>query len=146
MSYGAPFCRSIEPFLQNLKGLLDECARMGVSDFAAAVTAQAVYDDISGFVVYVPYGSDCERHTTEVKAAIDRVTALLQATPGASISLLRPDAAPPPEGDASFGIPTWVKYVLIAGVTVYGLSQVVQISKAVPRRRRMAGYRRRSRR
>lgn len=137
--FGTIFGEAIDPFLANLQALLVEAARCGVSDFPAVVSAQAVYDDVNGFVAYIPFiGNDLQRNIAEVQAAIASVTTVLQATPGAIINLPRPDAKPP----ATYGLPDWVVPVAIGAGVLYGLSV---ISSFVPRRR-VSGYRRRSKR
>lgn len=139
MSYGAPFCRGVEPLLANLKALLLEADAQGLGDWPAVAQARATYDDISGFVIYAPLiGTDCERHTAEVAAAIKKVTIVLAAIPGANTMVPRPDAVEP----EPYGVPTWAKFAVFG---VLGLAALHYLTPFVPRRR-MAGYRRRSRR
>ncbi len=136
MSYGAPFCRGVEPFLANLKAQLDAAAAGGLSGDPTAVSAQAVYDDISGFLVYIPFGSDCDRHTAEVVNAIARMKQLV-----GDIGLPRPDAEAPPEGNSSFGLPDWAKYAVFGVLGIAALHYLTPFFK--PARRRLAGRNRR---
>jgi hypothetical protein len=143
MSFGAPFCRGVEPFLANLKTLIAEANRVGVGDWQAATVAKAVYEDINGFVIYTPWGGtegDCARHTREVQAAIASISALLRGTPGASLAVPRPDAEVSSESEL---IPTWAK---VMGFGVMGLVALHYLTPYFAPRRRVAGYRRRSRR
>ncbi len=141
------FCRANEPFLANLKALLDEAERQGVSQFDAVVSAQAVYDDINGYLAFIPYfglGTDvCSQSVVELKQAADRVTIVLNAIPGANTSIPRPDA-PLPDPNSS-GIPMWVKGAVFAGLAIAGLHYVSPLIKGFAPRRRLAG-RNRSRR
>ncbi len=144
-NFGAPFCRGVEPFLANLKTLIDEADRLGVGTWPAAVSAKAVYEDIDGFIIYTPWGGadgDCARHTREVQAAIATISALLRATPGASLMVPRPDAVPSSEGEL---FPTWAKFAAFGILGVMALGYISPLIGLVPKRR-MAGYRRRSRR
>jgi len=146
MSFGALYCRGVEPFLANLKTLIAEADRVGVGDWQAAVIAKAVYEDINGFVLYTPWGgTDCARHAREVQAAIASISALLRGTPGASLAVPRPDAEP---SDAELiptipTIPTWAK---VMGFGVLGIAALYYLTPFFAPRRRVAGYRRRSRR
>ncbi len=147
--YGAMFCREIEPYLDNLKTLLKEAERQGVSNFDAVRSAQAVYDDISGFVLYVsnPFSSgpgDCERHTEEVQRAITRVTIVLDAIPGANLSVPRPDAQTPSPESRSGLFPAWTKFALFGILGVMALGYLSPLLGLVPQRK-LAGYRRKRR-
>jgi len=139
-NFGAPFCRGVEPFLANLQVLIASAESHGVGDWPAVVSARAVFEDIDGMVAYIPYvGTDCARHTTEVQRAIAQVQTVLNAIPGYNgTPLPRPDATPSDAGE----IPLWVK---IAGGGVLAVMLLHYITPFVPRRR-VAGYRRRSRR
>ncbi len=142
MSFGAPFCRGVEPFLDNLQALIAEADRLGVGGWPAAVSAKAVHEDISGFVIYTPFGGadgDCARHTREVQSAIESISALLRATSGASLAVPRPDAAPSSEGEL---FPTWVKFAAFGVLGVAALHYLSPLLGLVPRRR-LAAYRRR---
>lgn len=137
-------CHALEPLMANLRALLDECDALGISDFAAAVSAQGVYDsktDMLGFPkgVYIIPGS-CSNDIAEVQGAIGRVTALLQATPGASLNVPRPDALPP---DPDL-IPMWVKVMAFGVLGVAALAYISPLIGLVPRRR-LSGRNRRSR-
>jgi len=135
MSFGAPFCRGVEPFLANLKALLGEAARLELSTWPVVVSAQAVYDDIDGFLVYVPWaGDDCTRHTREVQAAITSLSAFLRSVPGASLNVPRPDVEPASEYEL---VPTWVK---LAGFGVLGIAALHYLTPFF-RSRRFAGRR-----
>lgn len=133
MNYGAPFCRAVEPYLANLKTLLAEAEANGVGDWPAIVSARAVYDDVDSFVAYVPlFGNDCERHTKEVQAAIEKVKIVLNSM-SVSTWTPRPDAEP-----SSEGLPSWTKWALFG---VLGIAALHYITPLVPRRR-LAGGRR----
>ena len=144
MSYGALFCQGLNPLLANLKALVAEADRLGVGDWTAAVSAKAVYEDIDGFVLYTPFGGesgDCARHQREVQAAINSISILLRATPGASLAVPRPDAGLSSEGDL---LPTWAKF---AGFAVLGVVALHYLSPLIsgfaPARRKLSAYRRR---
>lgn len=136
---GAPFCRGIEPFLANLKTLIEEADRQGMQTYTATITAKAVYDDINGNVVYIPFGNDCERHTNEVKEAITRITAMLKNAGNQLPALPRPDAVAPEE--PAFGVPTWAKFALFGVLGVAALHYLSPLISAAAPRRRVAGYR-----
>lgn len=139
-AYGAPFCRGVEPFLDNLKTLLDEATRQGVQGFDAVMQAQATYDDVNGIVVYIPLvGDDCARHTAEVQAAIAKVTTVLKAIPGANTYVPRPDATAPDPSAIGVEIPTWLKF---AGFGLLGVIALGYLSPLIglAGRRGMAEY------
>ncbi len=144
--FGAAFCRGVEPFLANLKALINEADRLGVGDWPAAASAKAVYEDIDGFILYTPWGGadgDCARHTREVQAAIETISALLRATPGASLAVPRPDA----ETQSTDGpFPTWVKFAAFGVMGVMTLGYLAPVIAALVRpKRKLSGYRRRRR-
>lgn len=115
---GAAFCRGVEPFLVNLAALLSAANQAGLNNDSVISAAQATYDDINGFLVYIPFiGTDCERHTTEVQAAIARVQARMAEAGVPPIDLPRPDAKP----SDPYGVPTWMKVVAVAGVAALAL-------------------------
>ncbi len=125
-NFGAAFCRGIEPFLANLATLLSAANAAGLKNFDAIVAAQATYDDINGFLVYIPFvGNDCERNTAEVVAAIARVQTVLAASNVPPVALPRPDA----QVAAPYGIPTWVKTAAILGGAALVLSYVAPAFK-----------------
>ncbi len=142
--FGAPFCRGVEPFLANLQALLEQAGAVGLYNDPIVTAAQATYDDINGYVVYLPFGSDCDRHTAEVQAAIARITPVIQNA-GGSIAVPRPDAAPADP----YGIPMWVKIGgggLLAVILLGQLSPVIGLVTGIfkpSKRRSTAGYRRR---
>lgn len=116
----APFCRGVEPPLAELKALLASAEQEGVSG-PVITSAQAVYDDISGYLAYIPFiGSDCERHTAEVVAAGNRVRAFLGSSAPPPI---RPDYEVP----EAPGIPAWVKFAVVGGIAVYGIALVMPL-------------------
>ncbi len=144
-NFGAMFCRGVEPFLANLATLIAEADRLGVGTWPAATIAKAVYEDIDGFVIYTPWGGekgDCARHTREVQAAIESISALLRATPGASLAVPRPDANPSSEGEL---FPTWAKFAAFGILGVMALGYISPLIGLVPQRRRLSSYRRRRR-
>ena len=140
-AFGAAFCRGVEPFLANLKALIDAANAAGLEDDPEVVTAQAVYDDIREFVIYTPWGGadgDCARHTREVINAIARIQPLV---PGASVP--RPDAEERDEEDNGLipSVPTWTKFALFG---VLGLAALYYLTPYIaPRRRQLAGRNRR---
>lgn len=147
MSFGTPFCLKNEPHLQNLKALLNEAERMGVSHFDAVRSAQAVYDDIDGVVAYIPYvglGTDvCSEGIVELQKAVERMQIVLRATPGSNLAIPRPDAAGP---GSDSPLPTWVKvagFGVLAVVALHYLSPLLGLATS---KRRLSGYRRRSKR
>ncbi len=139
-SYGAMFCRGVEPFLANLKALLAAADAQGVGDWPAIASARAVYEDIDGFIVYAPWaGDDCARHQKEVQAAINRVNIVLNAIPGYNgTAVPRPDATP--QTSDLFAVPTWVKF---AGFGVLGIAALHYLTPYFTPRRRLSGHRRR---
>lgn len=137
--FGAPFCRGIEPFLANLQSLLSQCEGLGLTGDATVVSAQAVYDDINGVVVYVPLvGDACAQNTAEVQAAIAHLIPVVAAA-GGNTDVPRPDAQTPSDGP-----PTWM---IVAGIGVVGVLLLGQLNPIInlfaPKRRSTAGYRRR---
>jgi hypothetical protein len=137
-NFGTAGCRGIEPFLENLSSLLSEAQKVGISGDPIAVGAQSVYDDINGYVLYVPLlGDACEKNTAEVQAAISRLTPVV-ASAGGSTTLPRPDAAPP-----SSGPPTWM---IVGGFGILGVAALHYLSPILSSftkpKRKYAGYRR----
>lgn len=131
-AYDGVGCRGVEPFIAELDNLLASARAQGLASNAAIVSAQAVYDDLNGYVVYLPFGTDCERHTAEAQATIDRVRAALTASGKSIPDPIRPDAKPADP----YGIPGWMKFVAVGGIVVIGLSYVSPLLSLIPRRKR----------
>lgn len=120
IGFGAPFCRGVEPPLAELKSLLETAEAQGFTG-QVVDSAQAVYDDINGYLAYIPFvGNDCERHTTEVLTTIARLRAAMGTSAPPPV---RPDYVAP----EAYGIPSWVKVAVIGGIGVYGLALVAPL-------------------
>jgi len=151
---GAPFCREVEVPLKELERLIPLAEAAGVD----TSSAQAVYDDLSGYLVYVPLvGDACEKHTAEAKGAVLRLQQAMNAVNVPAPEPLRPDYVDPKYvvtgGDVAdpdkavlptWVLPTWVKFVAVAGVSAFLLAQVAPFLGLLPKRR-LAGYSRRRR-
>lgn len=86
--------------------LLQSAPASRFSESAAVISAQAVYDDLSQYVVYVPFvGDDCDRHTVEAWAAAKELRKYLASVATDVPPPLRPDAptAPPNYGLGGVG-------------------------------------------
>lgn len=108
LEFGAAFCRAVEVPLDELRALLNLGITVAHADAPAVITAHAVYDDLSGYVVYVPLiGEDCDRHTKEAWSALNNLRAYLNSVaPGQIPPPVRPDAdqRPPNYGLGGAGV------------------------------------------
>ncbi len=87
------FCRAVEVPLAEIKALLDSDAGRRNATAPEVVTAAAVYEDLSGYVLYVPFiGTDCDRHTKEAWATANALRAFLSSVAADVPPPLRPDA------------------------------------------------------
>jgi len=148
LGMGTAFCEPLDVARADLAALLDSAKSAGlltVNTFSAdegdpiAVEAQKVYKDTNYFG-FIPIGSGCEESTARVQAASARMRTLLEEH-GASIPApAQPNYVAPSSNEL---IPSWLKFVLIGGVVLYGATLVMPFIRP---RRRMSGYRRRRRR
>lgn len=95
----AAFCRAVEVPLAELELLLSSDAGQRLSNSAPVLSAQAVYDDLSEYVAYIPFvGDDCDRHTTEAWKAANSLRVFLTANANDVPPPIRPDASQEPPG------------------------------------------------
>lgn len=125
--FGVLGCQQLDPPLANLKTLLDAANTAGLTSNATVVAAQSVYDDANSYVVFLPIGNDCDNVTTGVVSAYNTLSAYLKtATTTPLPPLPYPTYTQPPPGTNNYGLPTWIPFVLVAGVIAYGLSSVAR--------------------
>lgn len=141
-------CEQLDVAMEDLRQLLESAKSQGLlithwftadEGDPVAVSAQATYNGVSRYAALVIGDASCASHTAEAQQAAANLRGLLGGAPQ-----YRPDFTPPPSALPSLpglgaGIPSWVPFVLVGGVVLYGASMALQF---VPKRR-YAGYRRR---
>ncbi len=116
------FCRAPEVPLAEIKLLLTSAPGQRFAESAAVVSAQAVYDDLSKYVVYVPFiGDDCDKHTAEAWTTADELRAFLESVATDVPAPLRPDAD---HSAPDYGLPTGVTGLLGLGLAAYIISKI----------------------
>lgn len=128
------FCDPLNVAMEELNNALEKAWALGLYNHNDVIAAQNVFDSNAGFWtrkwLTVPFTSQCEDMTAEVRRALDKVRKLVERETGTKPPLLRPEFEETRGEDGGpFGsIPLWVK---VAGGGVVALLLLGQVNKFV---------------